>query len=272
MSTPAGDAEFVGSIPTFYETYLVPLIFEPFAADLADRLASKPPSRLLEIATGTGVVTRALDSRLPQSVSIVASDLNQAMLDEASKNWHGRAVVWQQADAVQLPFEDDTFDAVVCQFGAMFFPEKAKAFAEIRRVLAPGGTFIFNVWDRIEDNEFADAVTVSLEPLYPSDPPRFLPRVPYGYFDREVIARDLARGGFTAAPIVDTVSARSRAESARIPAVAFCQGCPLRAEIEARSPWTLDEATAAAAEGVARRFGREHVDGKIQAVVVTVER
>jgi len=271
MAGPDTDKVFAGSIPKLYETYLVPLIFEPYAGDLADRLRSRPISRLLEIAAGTGVVTRALASALPQSVSIVATDLNQAMLDHASAVGTKRPVEWRQADAMQLPFRDGTFDAVVCQFGVMFFPEKRKAFAEARRVLRPGGVFIFNVWDRIAQNEFADSVTAALESLFPNDPPRFLARTPHGYHDPRAIERDLADGGFTASPRIETVAAHSRATSPRIPAVAYCQGTPLRNEIETRDAERLGEATDVASEAVAKRFGRGAVDAKIQAHIVTIE-
>jgi SAM-dependent methyltransferase len=271
MSNPNSDKVFSGSIPKLYETYLVPLIFEPYAADLVARLASRPLTRVLEIAAGTGVVTRALTTVLPESVAIVATDLNQSMLDQASAVGTMRPVEWRQADAMQLPFPDASFDAVVCQFGAMFFPERSKAFAETRRVLRPGGVFIFNVWDRIEENEFADTVITALESLFPQNPPRFLARTPHGYYERQRIERDLADGGFVASPQISTVAARSRAESARVPAIAYCQGTPLRSEIEARDASRLLEATDVAAEAIARRFGRGPVDGKIQAHVVTIE-
>ena len=265
------DKVFAGSIPKLYDSYLVPLIFEPYAADLVNRLRSRSLSRVLEIAAGTGVVTRALASALPESVSIVATDLNQAMLDQASIAEMNRTVEWRQADAMRLPFDDGTFDAVVCQFGVMFFPEKSKAFSEARRVLRPGGVFIFNVWDRIEENEFADTVTTALASLFPGDPPRFMARTPHGYHDLRIIERDLASGGFTASPRIDTVAARSRATSSRVPAIAYCQGTPLRNEIEARDASRLGEATDRAADAIAGRFGRGAVDGKIQAHVVTVE-
>jgi SAM-dependent methyltransferase len=268
---PDTDKVFAGSIPKLYDTYLVPLIFAPYAADLANRLRSRSLSHVLEIAAGTGVVTRALASALPDSVSIVATDLNQAMLDQASTTETKRAVEWRQADAMQLPFRDGTFDAVVCQFGVMFFPEKSKAFAQARRVLRPGGVFIFNVWDRISENEFADTVTTALESLFPKDPPRFMARTPHGYHDPRIIERDLANGGFTASPRIDTVAARSRATSPQIPAIAFCQGTPLRNEIETRDASRLGEATDIAAEAIAKRFGRGAVDGKIQAHIVTIE-
>jgi SAM-dependent methyltransferase len=270
--TPAdSDKVFAGSIPKLYETYLVPLIFEPYAADLASRLASRTPTRVLEIAAGTGVVTRALSSALPERVAIVATDLNQPMLDQAAALGTRHPVEWRQADAMQLPFPDGTFDAVVCQFGVMFFPDKMKAFSEARRMLSPGGVFIFNVWDRIEENEFADTVTTALESLFPKDPPRFLARTPHGYYDFPTIERDLANGGFTASSRIATVAARSRAKSAQVAATAYCQGTPLRNEIEARDASLLGKATDVAAEAIARRFGRGAVDGKIQAHIVTVE-
>ena len=271
MSSPDTDKVFTGSISKLYESYLVPLIFEPYAADLVNRLAPRSLSRVLEIAAGTGVVTRALASVLPESVSIVATDLNPSMLEEAAALGTRRPVEWRQADAMRLPFTDRAFDAVVCQFGAMFFPERATAFSEARRVLTPGGVFIFNVWDRIEENEFAESVSTALESLFPDDPPRFLVRTPHGYHDRPTIARDLAAGGFTASPQITTVAARSRAKSSRIPAIAYCQGSPLRNEIEARDASRLGQATDLAAEAIARRFGRGAVDGKIQAHIVTIE-
>ena len=268
---PESDKVFAGSIPTLYDTHLVPLIFEPYAADLARRLSSRRLSRVLEVAAGTGVVTRSMVSALPETVSIVATDLNQAMLDRAAAVGTRRPVEWRQADAMQLPFPDGAFDAVVCQFGVMFFPEKPKAFSEARRVLKPGGVFLFNVWDRIEENEFADTVTSALQTLFPQDPPRFMVRTPHGYHDHRVIERHLAGGGFTAPARIETLAARSRAASPKIPAIAYCQGTPLRNEIEARGPSRLGEATDVAAEAVAKRFGRGVVDGKIQAHIVAVE-
>jgi SAM-dependent methyltransferase len=271
MSSPDSDKVFAGSIPKIYEEHLVPLIFEPYADDLANRLASRAPARVLEIAAGTGVLTRSLASALPDGVSIVATDLNQAMLDMASGAGTKRPVTWLEADAMQLPFEDGEFDAVLCQFGVMFFPDKSKAFSEARRVLGAGGALLFNVWDRIEENEFADTVTGALESLFPGDPPRFLSRTPHGYHHLATMERDLQGGGFTAAPHVETVAARSRANHARIPAIAYCQGTPLRNEIEARDKSRLVEATEIATQAISRRFGPGPVDGKIQAHIVTVE-
>ena len=172
---------------------------------------------------------------------------------------------------MQLPFEDESFDAVVCQFGVMFFPDKSKAFSEARRILKAGGVLLFNVWDRIEENEFADTVTTALESVFPEDPPRFMARTPHGYYDVATIQRDLRNGGFVTAPRVDTIAARSIAESARFPALAYCQGTPLRNEIEARDKSLLGQATEVAENAIARRFGRGKIDGKIQAHIVAAE-
>ena len=270
MTAPDNDTVFDHSIPRLYETHLVPLIFEPYAVDVGERLVSRSLERVLEIAAGTGVVTRRLASALPDDVAIVATDLNQPMLDQAAAIGVARPVEWRQADAMRLPFKDASFDAVVCQLGVMFFPDKPTAFAEARRVLRPGGVLIFSAWDRIEENEFADAVTTAVATLFPEDPPRFLARTPHGYHDKATIARDVTAGGF-AAPSIETVAARSRATSARIPAVGYCEGTPLRNEIEARDASRLAEATDAAARAIAERFGRGPVDAKIQAHIVTVE-
>jgi ubiquinone/menaquinone biosynthesis C-methylase UbiE len=272
MTSPASDKVFSGSIPTLYEQYLVPMIFESYATDMVNRLASRSVTRVLEIAAGTGVVTRKLAAMLPESTSIVATDLNQPMLDLAKTIGTQRPVEWRQADALQLPFADDTFDAVVCQFGVMFFPDKSRALSEVRRVLRSGGVFIFNVWDRIEENEFIATATTVLESVFANDPPRFMSRTPHGYYQRSIIEQDIKSAGFTAVPQFDTVAARSRAASARHPSIAYCQGTPLRNEIEARDASKLDLVTDLVEQAIAQRCGRGAVDGKIQAHIITIEK
>jgi ubiquinone/menaquinone biosynthesis C-methylase UbiE len=271
MISPKIDTAFAGSIPALYQRYLVPLIFESYAADLALRVLQRQPARVLEIAAGTGVVTRQLAATLPPDIQIVATDLNQPMLDHAATLEISRLVEWRQADAMQLPFQDEMFDVVVCQFGVMFFPDKAKAFSEARRVLRAGGYLLFNVWDEIKENEFADTVTRALETVFPSDPPRFMVRIPHGYHDLSTIAQDLRRGGFTKQIESTTLAARSRAGSPRIPAIAYCHGTPLRGEMEARDPSRLAEATDTAEHALRKRFGPGPVDGKIQALIIASE-
>jgi ubiquinone/menaquinone biosynthesis C-methylase UbiE len=272
MSISESDATFDGSIPKLYEMYFVPMVFVHCADELVKRLSGRKLSNVLEIAAGTGVVTRAMTSILPESVSIIATDLNEPMLEQAKFVGTKRPVEWRQADAMSLPFSDEMFDAVICQCGVMFFPDKAKAFAEVRRVLRPGGVFVFNTWDRIEENEFIDTVTTALAKLFPANPPRYHARVPHGYHDRTTIERDLVEAGFTALPEIETFAAQSEARSARIPALAYCQGTPMRSEIEERDPTLLSDATVVAAKAIAERFGTGQISGKIQAHFVTVEK
>jgi SAM-dependent methyltransferase len=272
MTSLDTDKIFAGSVPAMYESHLVPLIFEHYAHDLAQRVATRPALRVLEIAAGTGVLTRSLATTLPAGVSIVATDLNQPMLELAEKIGTSRPVRWQQADAMRLPFEDGVFDAVLCQFGAMFFPQKATAYAEARRVLKHDGVFIFNVWDNIEENHFAHTVSMAVESIFPHDPPQFMRRTPHGYHDLGLIADDLQHGGFTYKPTINTVAARSQAASARAVAIAFCQGTPLCNEIMMRDKNRLEEATAAAEHALRQRFGTDQLDGKMQAHIVTVKR
>jgi SAM-dependent methyltransferase len=266
----ANDSLFAGSIPEVYDKYLVPLIFEPYAIDLSTRLAARSPAKLLELAAGTGVVTRRLALEHP-ATDITATDLNQPMLDRALSVGTARPVTWRQADAQALPFEDGVFDAVVCQFGAMFFPDKARAFSEARRVLKSGGLLLFNVWDRIAENEFAACVIDALHAIIGSDSSDFMTRVPHGYHERAAITRDVVAGGF-APPDIRVVAAHSVASSPRIPAIAFCQGTPLRGEIEARGPDELEVATGLAERALAAKFGSGSVDGRIQALVVAATR
>lgn len=264
----ASDKVFAGSVPELYDRLMVPLIFDPYARDLAERVARSRPREVLETAAGTGAVTRALAARLGEAVAIVATDLNQPMLDRAAARQGGAGRVrWHQADALALPFADASFDVVVCQFGAMFFPDKVKGYAEARRVLKPGGHFVFNVWDRIEESEFAVTIAEALAALFPDDPPRFMARTPHGYCDPVRIRADLEAAGFTRVGI-DTVTERSRAPSAGQVAMAYCQGTPWRGEIEARDPQGVLRATEAATALLAQRFGLGPVEGRIQALVI----
>ncbi len=265
----ASDKEFSGSIPEFYDTFLVPLIFDDYANDLADRVVSHTPEAVLETAAGSGVVPRALAGRLGPDTRYVVTDLNQPMLDHAaSQQGEDSHIEWRQADALKLPFESDSFDSVICQFGAMFYPDRVKGFAEARRVLRPGGHYIFNVWDHIGENEFADVVTEAAASVFPDDPPRFLARTPHGYHDVAAIRRDLKGAGFTNISI-DTLELVSRAPTPQHPAIAYCQGTPLRNEIEARDPGKLVHVTTCATQAIAERYGSGPVSAKIQAHIIT---
>ena len=257
------DKVFAGSIPENYDRLMAPLIFEPFAEDIAQRAASLSPSAVLETAAGTGVVTRALAPRLPLSASYIVTDLNQPMLDyAASRQPPDIRITWRQADALALPFDDAAFDLVCCQFGAMFFPDRIAGYREAKRILKPGGHFLFNVWDRIEENVFAHEVTNALAEIFLNDPPRFLARTPHGYHDTALIRSELGDAGFSHVAI-ETRAEQSRASSPRQAARAYCQGTPLRNEIEARDEGKLEAATDYAASAIADRHGSGEVAAKI---------
>jgi ubiquinone/menaquinone biosynthesis C-methylase UbiE len=265
------DTAFAGSIPALYEQYLVPLKFESYAEDLTGRLADITQGRILELAAGTGVVTRAMAKALPPQVEIIATDLNQAMLDLARARLEAPNVRWQQADAQSLPFEASSFDAVVCQFGVMFFPDKLLGYRDALRVLKPGGRFLFNVWNALDLNPVSRIVAETVAKAFPSDPPRFIERVPFGYCDPDRIRGEVQQAGFENVDI-DVVNKVSRAPSPREPAIGLCQGTPLRAEIEARAPERLDEITGKAMEALSHHFGPSSVENRMSALVVTAWR
>ena len=263
------DKNFTGSIPEFYDNFLVPLIFEEFADDLATRILTEKPQSILEIAAGTGVVPRALAAKISDNVKYTITDLNQQMIDYAqTRQPKNPNITWQQADVMALPFEDDSFDAVVCQFGFMFFPDKIAAMAEVKRVLKPSGELIFNVWDCIENNVFADLVTQAASQQHPDNPPLFLERIPHGFYDNDAIRKTLQDAGFKSIIIQDKV-AISTAPSALHAAKAYCHGTPLRNELEALGEGSLDQVTQAAADWIAKFYGKAEVAAQIQGFVIT---
>jgi len=266
----SADARFAGSIPENYDRYLGPLMFQPYADDLAARLSDLRQGRLLEIAAGTGIVTRTLRSALPPAVELVATDLNEGMLRVCEQKLGKASVSFRQADAQQLPFEDGSFDALVAQFGVMFLPDKRAGYREARRVLKEGGRYVFNVWDRVERNEVTAIADRAVSGLFPADPPRFVTRTPFGYFDADAIRADVESAGFgrVELEVVEKVS-RGTAEQA---ATGLCQGTPLRSEIEQRDAARLEEATAAVRDALVARFGPGSFDNHMSALVVSAWR
>lgn len=266
------DKAFVGSIPEVYDTYLVPLIFEAFANDLAKRVVALNPEKVLETAAGSGVVARALTSRLSSEAHYTVTDLNQPMLDHAaSKQEPDPRVYWQQADALSLPFDDESFDAVVCQFGVMFYPDRVAGFAEALRVLKPGGTLLFNVWGHISSNEFADIAAKVIAAAFPDEPTSFLARTPYTYHEEDLIRQELTQAGFSQITY-ETLESTSSAPSPRHPAIAYCQGTPQRIEIEAWDASLLDHVTDRVEEAIEANYGPGPVSAKIKGHIITAIR
>jgi ubiquinone/menaquinone biosynthesis C-methylase UbiE len=265
----SADSAFIDSIPDIYDEHLVPLIFEQYAHDLARRARSLDPREVLEVAAGSGVVSRAVAAVLDASATYVVTDLSPLMLKRAeSMEVDQGRIVWRPADAMDLPFNDDSFDLVLCQFGAMFFPDRVRAYKEARRVLRGDGAFVFNMWDRIEENDFAYEVTRALADMFRDDPPTFLPRTPHGHYDTATYRSELAAAGFEHVT-VEPVEAASTAPNPAIPAIAYCQGTPLRNEIEARNARGLEEATTRATNAIRDRFGDRFLESRIRAFVIT---
>ena len=264
MST---DQAFTGSVPAIYDRYLGPLLFESFAADMVERVAELSPQTILETAAGTGIVTKALADRLPDA-KITVTDLNPAMLEIAKSHAARDQLKFEAVDATSLPYRDGDFDVVVCQFGIMFFPDRVAGYREARRVLAPGGTFLFNAWCGLKDNPVSEAVHEAVVALFPDNPPRFLERTPYGHGSADEIERDLTAAGFEDMSI-ERVEFPCRAPSAEYPARGFVMGSPLRMEIEERAPGTLEDVADAAERAVAERFGSGPIESTMAAMVVS---
>jgi SAM-dependent methyltransferase len=248
-----------------YDDYLVPAVFRPYADDLASRVARHQPRVVLELAAGTGVLTRAMTASLP-GARVTATDLNVAMVDVGAAQVP--AASWRQADAMHLPFRDATVDLVACQFGVMFFPDRPAAYAEVARVLRPGGHFLFNCWGPLATHEVEATVIAALAEVFPDDPPSFLARVPHGYHDVERVAADLTTARFDGVQ-VETVELDCTGMGAADLARGYCRGTPLRPEIEARGD--LEATTRAVATALERRFGSGPVVGHMAALVVSAD-
>jgi SAM-dependent methyltransferase len=259
----ASNAAWVGTMPEAYERWLGPTIFQPFAEDLARRVAARAPSRVLELAAGTGIATRQLLAAVP-AAEIVATDLNPAMVELGRRLAPGAA--WERADAAALPVEDASFDVVACQFGVMFFPDRVAALAEARRVLRPGGTIVISTWDTVDRHAFAAALAAALEHTFPDQPPTFVVAIPHGYADVAVVEDDLRTAGF-AGVAIEHLHLDGRADGAADVARGFCTGTPLRAELEARG--SLDAALSAISTEMAARLGSGTVRGEMAALVAS---
>lgn len=260
------ELRFSGSVPAKYDRLMVPLIFGPYAEELACRAADLRPWRILETAAGTGAVTRALHEALPD-IEIMATDLNQPMLDMAEERVNSDRVTFAQADAQELPFDDGAFDLVVCQFGSMFFPDKVRGHAEARRVLADGGHYLLAIWDRIERNDLTNAAQKVLIDSFPGDPPMFMTEGPFGYSDTHQIEQDLHDAGFDTVDI-ETVELRSRSASAHEAATALCYGTPMGTELDEREPGSLERVFEQVEEALRAFEGPNGIDAPMAAHIV----
>lgn len=263
------NAYFHGSIPEVYDRHLGPVIFEPYADDLARRVAERAPKSVLEIACGTGILTERLRKSLPPGSSLTATDLNQPMIDCARAKLQGvDGIEWRQADAAALPFPPASFDAVACQFGVMFVPDKQAAFREARRMLVNGGWFVFNVWDDLSHNPFGRIAHETVAGFFPKDPPTFY-QVPFGFHDRNVIKHHLADNGFVDASL-EEVTLETRSATARSFATGLVKGNPVVIAIQERNmaPEPIIDAVEAA---LIRAGGDNPFRASMRALVVTAK-
>ncbi len=259
------DSAFTGSIPQIYERGLVPVLFEPYADDLAERVAARAPLEVLELAAGTGCLTRELVEQLEDEAKIIATDLNQAMLDEAARLLPNENVTFETQDATKLPYEDQTFDAVVAQFGVMFFPDKIAAFHEARRVLRESGTFAFNVWDELAKNRIFEIINRTFKDA--TGKATFFERVPFAYSDKQKIEADLRGGGFTKIEF-RTVAKTSKVESAKEILDADIDGSPFSADFENLEPQLASDVRERITRALIDEFGDGQFDCVMSAIVV----
>jgi ubiquinone/menaquinone biosynthesis C-methylase UbiE len=268
---PANNAAFVGSIPENYDRYLGPVLFDPYATDLVARLNLPESAAVLELACGTGIVTRRLRDRLGPTARLVATDLNEAMLGYAARKFGPEeAVEWKQADATELPFANQSFDAVVCQFGLMFFPDKGKAVRETFRVLKPGGIFIFSVWDAIEHNDLPNIAHTIISKFFEDNPPDFYD-IPFSFHDPETIRSLVSAAGFKEIEL-SLLPLPAIAPDAQGAAKGLVHGNPVIAAIKERNESSAPEIEAAIAEEVAAQFGDAPVRARMQALVCAAVR
>jgi SAM-dependent methyltransferase len=256
---------FEGSIPENYDRYLGPAFFEPFAIDIAARLQGEQPKNVLELACGTGTLTRRLRDSLAPAARLVATDLNPGMLAFAQGKFGAiENLEWQVADASALPFSDGSFDAVVCQFGLMFVPDKESAMRECYRILGSGGVFLFNVWDSMEHNPFGWIAHKTIATFFEYDPPNFY-ELPFGFYDADLIRGLLQRAGFMAIE-ASLVTLPCRSPSAAEFAIGLIRGNPVATAIEERGV-DPDEVIRSVGQEIAERYGAAPVESTMQAFV-----
>jgi ubiquinone/menaquinone biosynthesis C-methylase UbiE len=268
---PRQHATFNGAIPEMYDRLLGPLLFEPFAIDLARRIETLKPQNVLEVAAGTGRVTREMLKTLPRSSRLTVTDLNDPMIDYArSQVGEDARVSWRQADAMEQPFDDGEFDAVVCQFGIMFFPDKPRGMREFHRVLAEGGNLLLSVWDSLDRNPPQAAIRIALAEAFPEDPPDFYD-VAFSMCDVNALRKLAAEAGFRNVKI-ETITVEGRSPSAADAATGLVGGNPVINAIRDREPELVSTVEKRTRDRLAERFGTGEIKVPLRAHVVTASK
>jgi ubiquinone/menaquinone biosynthesis C-methylase UbiE len=263
--SPSIPVAFSGDIPKNYDAYLGSIFFDSYAADMADRIRKLNPKSVLEIASGTGRLTRLISSVLGKDTRIIASDLNPAMIS-FGQSQTPPDVKWMEIDAHSLPFDDNSFDCIVAQFGVMFYNDRVKAFSEARRVLKPGGAFIFNCWDELKNNQIADIVNKALHHFFPVDTPGFY-SIPFSYYDEEKIKRDITAAGFDKTEI-ELVKLKGKSKSSSDAAKGLIEGTPTITAIKERNT-DVQKIINYIQDKISEKYGTGPFDVPLQARVVT---
>jgi ubiquinone/menaquinone biosynthesis C-methylase UbiE len=261
------DAKFVGSIPEKYNTDLGPMLFEPYAADFVRRMTFPPACQVLELACGTGILTRRILESLPGDGRLMATDLNQPMLDEARKHLKpDPRLEWKAVDAMKLPYPDASFHRIACQFGVMFFPDKRVALKDAFRILKPQGRIAFSVWDSLKENSISEVVERAVSRFFPDNPPAFF-HIPFGFHDRDLIRSLMREAGFGEVAL-EEVPLQGVGRSALLTAEGLVQGTPLMAAIQERGVTDPRPIVEAVAKVVASDYGDSPTRFRMQALWV----
>jgi ubiquinone/menaquinone biosynthesis C-methylase UbiE len=257
---------FSGSIPNNYDTHLGPLFFEPFALIMAERIAAVKPAAVLELACGTGRLTRHIADRLGEKTRLVATDVNPAMLGFAREAVAAKHIEWGTVDAVELPYPDASFDMVVAQFGVMFYSDRVKAYSEALRVLKPGGRLLFTCWDRIEENPTAHITHQLVLEAFPVDTPAFY-AVPFAYHDRVLIREEVLLAGFHHVNM-ELAAPHGYINTAADAARGLLEGSPIHTAIVERDPSALPALREQLTQRLTVQFGAIELDVPLSAWVV----
>jgi ubiquinone/menaquinone biosynthesis C-methylase UbiE len=268
MFTPTA---FAGSVPANYDQYLGPVLFEPYAIDLVSRINKASYKNVLELACGTGRVTKHLVSSLPAQGSLIATDLNKDMLNVAKNIIPGTHVKWMVVDAQELPFDENTFDHIICQFGVMFFPDKKKGFDEAYRVLQTNGRFLFNVWDSLEMNPRSAIIKQIMQEIMGDEAPDFLSKGPYSYYDKDIIEASLESAGFKNIKL-EVVQKTAYYAFAEDLIKGFVDGSPLSAYLVQQSPSLQQKIKDRLKQVIVAEFGETRIISPMQAIVCSASK
>ena len=261
----SADHAFSGSVPENYNRFLVPMIFEDYAQELASRVNVPAASAILETACGTGVTTRHLLGRMPEDTTLVATDLQIPMIDFTGASLTDTRLTLEATDANELPYEDASFDAVASSFGVMFF-DRERAYRETARVLRPGGAFVTSIWGSHEHNHFARLTYETLRELFPADPPAFL-AIPYAYSDLNAIKQELEQAGFDEIEILVQTRSCTCPRASDVPN-GFMRGSPAIHEVLEQTD-DVDAVADAIERAITERYGATDCHTSMQAYIVT---